>query len=130
MPKTSVQTDRAPRAIGPYAQATKAGGFVFTSGQIALDPTTGAMVSGGTEAETRQVLSNLVAVLEASGASPDDVVKTTIFLAEMDDFALVNGIYAETFGESLPARSTVQAARLPRGARVEIEAIAYVGDKP
>lgn len=130
MPKSSVSTDKAPKAIGPYAQATKAGGFVFTSGQIALDPASGEMVTGGTEAETRQVLKNLVHVLEAAGATPADVVKTTIFLAELDDFALVNGIYGETFGGSLPARSTVQAARLPRGARVEIEAIAYVGEKP
>ncbi|NUP12745.1 MAG: RidA family protein [Polyangiaceae bacterium] len=129
MPKTTVQTEKAPAAIGPYAQATKAGGFVFTSGQIALDPATGQMVPGGTEAETRQVLKNLLHVLEASGASAEDVVKTTIFLAELDDFALVNGLYGEVFGKTLPARSTVQAARLPRGARVEIEAIAYVGEK-
>ncbi|MBK6517589.1 MAG: RidA family protein [Polyangiaceae bacterium] len=129
MPKTSIHTDLAPAAIGPYAQATKAGGFLFTSGQIALDPATGQMVSGGTEAEARQVLKNLLHVLSAGGAAPDDVVKTTIFLADLDDFALVNGIYGEAFGKSLPARSTVQAARLPRGARVEIEAIAYVGDK-
>lgn len=130
MPKQHIHTDRAPKAIGPYAQATRAGGFLFTSGQIALDPVTGDMVTGGTEAEARQVVKNLLAVLEAGGAKATDVTKTTIFLLDMDDFSLVNGIYAEAFGEGLPARSTVQAARLPRGARVEIEAIAYVGEKP
>jgi 2-iminobutanoate/2-iminopropanoate deaminase len=128
MPKNTVSTDRAPKAIGPYAQATRAGEFLFTSGQIALDPARGELVGGGTEAETRQVLSNLVAVLEAGGASPRDVVKTTIFLVDLADFAKVNAIYAEVFGDSLPARSTVQVAALPRGARVEIEAVAHVGD--
>jgi 2-iminobutanoate/2-iminopropanoate deaminase len=126
--KSIVSTTDAPAAIGPYSQAVKAGGFVFTSGQIALDPATGQMVTGGTAAETRQVLANLRAVLAAAGASIDDVVKTTIFLADMDDFAVVNEIYAETFRSAMPARSTVQAARLPRGARVEIEAIALMGD--
>lgn len=128
--KERIHTDRAPAAIGPYAQANRISGFLFTSGQIALDPATGKLVEGGTEAETRQVMKNLLHVLEAGGAKPADVVKTTIFLADMDDFALVNGVYGETFGENPPARSTVQAARLPRGARVEIEAIAYVGEKP
>jgi 2-iminobutanoate/2-iminopropanoate deaminase len=126
--KSIVSTADAPAAIGPYSQAVKAGGFVFTSGQIALDPATGQMVTGGTAAETRQVMANLRAVLAAAGASTDDVVKTTIFLADMDDFAVVNEIYAETFRSAMPARSTVQAARLPRGARVEIEAIAIMGD--
>lgn len=130
MSKGTIKTDAAPAAIGPYVQATTAGGFVFTSGQIGLDPSTGQLVPGGTEAEARQVLKNLLAVVEASGATAEDVVKTTIFLADMNDFALVNGIYAEAFGKGLPARSTVQAARLPRDARVEIEAIAYVGEKP
>jgi len=129
MPKETVHTDEAPKAIGPYAQAARAGGFVLTSGQIALDPKTGELVSGGTEAETKQVLSNLVAVLRAAGARPDDVVKTTIFLADLGDFALVNRLYGDVFGASLPARSTVQVAALPKGARVEIEAMAYVGDK-
>jgi len=129
MPKQMIATDDAPKAIGPYAQATTAGGFVLTSGQIALDPATGDMVAGGTEAETRQVLKNLVAVLRAAGASPDDVVKTTIFLLDLSDFALVNRLYGDVFGASLPARSTVQVAALPKGARVEIEAVAYVGDK-
>jgi 2-iminobutanoate/2-iminopropanoate deaminase len=126
--KSIVSTADAPAAIGPYSQAVKAGGFVFTSGQIALDPATGQMVTGGTAEEARQVLANLRAVLAAAGASIDDVVKTTIFLADMDDFGIVNEIYAETFRSAMPARSTVQAARLPRGARVEIEAIAFMGD--
>ena len=130
--KTTVHTDQAPRAIGPYVQATRAGGFVFASGQIALDPATGEMVTGGVEPETRRVLDNLVAVLDAGGAALADVVKTTIYLADMADFALVNRIYGERL-EGLdgvfPARATVQVAALPRGARVEIDAIAYVGDK-
>lgn len=134
MPKDIVSTERsnlkAPAAIGPYSQGTRAGGFVFTSGQIALDPATGVLVPGGTEAETRQVLANLLAVLAAGGATPADVVKTTIFLADLGDFGLVNSIYAESFGGSLPARSTVQVAALPKGARVEIEAVAYVGEQP
>ena len=129
MPKEIISTKDAPAAIGPYAQATRAGDFVFTSGQIGLDPTTGALVAGGTEAETRRVIANLVRVLDAAGASPGDVVKCTIFLADLGDFATVNALYGETFGQSLPARSTVQVAALPKGARVEIEAIAYLGDK-
>lgn len=131
MPKQTVSTLDAPKAIGPYAQATKAGGFVYTSGQIALDPVTGELVGGGTEAETQQVLKNLTAVLRAAGATPEDVVKTTIFLVDLGDFALVNRLYGDVFGASLPARSTVQVAALPKGARVEIEAVAHVnaGDK-
>lgn len=126
MTKTILSTDAAPKAIGPYSQAVRAGDFVFTSGQIALDPTTGEMVTGGTAAEAKQVLSNLVAVLAAAGATPGDVVKTTIFLADMGDFAEVNALYGEVFRTELPARSTVQAAKLPKGARVEIEAVAYL----
>ena len=114
MSRTVIATDGAPKAIGPYSQAVRASGWVFTSGQIGLDPVSGQMVSGGTAAETHQVLKNLRAVLEASGATLDDVVKTTIFLADMDDFSVVNEIYAETFRSAWPARSTVQAARLPR----------------
>jgi 2-iminobutanoate/2-iminopropanoate deaminase len=129
MPKQTVSTLDAPQAIGPYAQAVKAGGFVVTSGQIALDPATGDLVAGGTEAETKQVLKNLLAVLGAAGARPEDVVKTTIFLVDLGDFALVNRLYGDVFGASLPARSTVQVAALPKGARVEIEAMAHVGDK-
>jgi 2-iminobutanoate/2-iminopropanoate deaminase len=123
-----VRTADAPGAIGPYSQAvTVAVGdkkMVFCSGQIALDPKTGAIVEGGVEAQTRQVMANLGAVLAAAGASFGDVVRTTIFLASMDDFAAVNGIYGEKFVQDPPARATVQAAKLPRGALVEIDAIA------
>jgi 2-iminobutanoate/2-iminopropanoate deaminase len=129
MPKEIISTPAAPAAIGPYSQATRAGDFVFTSGQIALDPKSGALVEGGIEPETKQVLANLTAVLGAAGATPADVTKCTIFLADLGDFARVNDLYAGTFGQSLPARSTVQVAALPKGARVEIEAIAYVGEK-
>lgn len=126
-----VKTAAAPAAIGPYSQAVcvpvGAQTMVFTSGQIPLDPATGAMVDGDITAQTRQVLTNLGAVLEAAGAGWGDVVKTTIFLADMGDFAAVNAVYAERFGEAPPARSTVQAARLPRDSRVEIEAVAVIG---
>ena len=122
-----VGTDRAPAAIGPYSQAVKAAGtLLFTSGQIPLDPATGEMVSGDIEAQTQRVLENLKAVLEAGGASLGDVVKTTIFLADMADFATVNAVYADFFPTDPPARSTVQVAALPKGARVEIEAVAVV----
>jgi 2-iminobutanoate/2-iminopropanoate deaminase len=128
--KHIVRTTMAPTAIGPYSQAVSVdvGGqkMIFTSGQIALDPVTGAMVEGGVEVQTRQVIANLGAVLLAAGASWKNVVKTTIFLANMDDFSTVNGIYGEAFPVDPPARSTVQAARLPRDAKVEIEAIAIV----
>ncbi len=128
MPKQIISTDRAPRAIGPYAQATRAGNLVFTSGQIGLDPSTGELVAGGTEAETRQVLQNLLAVLAAADVRPEDVVKTTIFLTDLADFSLVNRLYGEVFGASLPARSTVQVAALPKGAKVEIDAMANLGE--
>lgn len=128
--KHIVRTAAAPGAIGPYSQAVSVPvgdrRMVFCSGQIALDPTTGALVEGGVDVQTRQVLANLGAVLAAAGGSWKDVVKTTIFLASMDDFTTVNAIYGETFSVDPPARSTVQAARLPRDARVEIEAIAIV----
>jgi 2-iminobutanoate/2-iminopropanoate deaminase len=127
MSKAAIATDRAPAAIGPYSQALKAGDFVFTSGQIALDPRTGALVEGGIEPQTRQVLDNLSAVLEGAGAGWSDVVRTTIYLADLGDFALVNKLYGERVGAGvLPARSTVQVAGLPRGAAVEIDAVAYV----
>jgi 2-iminobutanoate/2-iminopropanoate deaminase len=129
MPKEIIRTEKAPAAIGPYSQGIKVGGFVFTSGQIALDPATGKLVEGGTEAETRQVMKNMLGVLAASGARPEDVVKTTIFLVDLADFALVNSIYGATFSANPPARSTVQVAGLPRGARVEIEATAFIGEK-
>ncbi|HEU4612027.1 MAG TPA: Rid family detoxifying hydrolase [Kofleriaceae bacterium] len=128
MQRNIVRTAEAPAAIGPYSQAVVVPvgdrRMIFCSGQIALDPATGAMVEGDVEAQTRQVLANLGAVLSAAGASYADVVKTTIFLASMDDFATVNGVYAERFVHDPPARATVEAAKLPRGALVEIEAIA------
>ena len=118
-----IATGQAPAAIGPYSQAVRFGGLLFTSGQIALTPA-GDFAQGGIEAETRQVFANLQAILEAGGAAPGDVIKATVFLKDMDDFARVNTMYAEFFGEHKPARSTVQVAALPRGARVEIELIA------
>jgi 2-iminobutanoate/2-iminopropanoate deaminase len=128
--KTQIATDRAPAAIGPYSQAIAAGPYVFCSGQIPLDPTTGRVVAGGIEAQTRQVLENLRAVLEAAGSRLELVVKTTVFLANMGDFAAMNGVYAAYFDKKPPARSTVQAAALPRGVAVEIEAIALRGEGP
>jgi 2-iminobutanoate/2-iminopropanoate deaminase len=120
-----VSTDAAPAAIGPYSQAVRAGGFVFTSGQVALDPATGALVDGDAAEQTRVAMRNVGALLDAAGVGFADVVKTTIFLIEMNDFAAVNAVYAESFaGIAPPARSTVAVAALPRGARVEIETIA------
>lgn len=119
------QTNKAPSAIGPYSQAVVANGMVFTSGQIALTPE-GVMLEDDIRVQTKQVLSNLSAVLEASGASFDSVIKTTIFLASMDDFGVVNEIYAEAFGLHKPARSTVAVKTLPKNALVEIDAIALV----
>ncbi|WP_411867093.1 Rid family detoxifying hydrolase [Vulcanococcus limneticus] len=125
----AVTTAGAPAPVGPYNQAVKAGGLLFCSGQIALDPVSGAMVGGGdVEAETRQVLANLEAVLAEAGATPQQVVRTTVFLADLGDFALVNAIYAETFGAGVsPARACVEVAALPKGARVEIDCIAVLG---
>ena len=123
MGKEIVRTDKAPAAIGPYSQAVKAEGFVFASGQLGIDPDTGKLADG-VEAQTRQALLNLSAVFEAAGTNLDNVVKTTIFLADIADFPKVNAVYGEFFGSSLPARATVQAAALPLGALVEIEAIA------
>ncbi len=121
----NVQTPNAPAAIGPYSQAMLAGGMVFTSGQIALTPA-GEMVDGDVSAQCIQVISNLKAVLEAAGSSFDKVIKTTIFLADMDDFAAVNAIYGDTFGNHKPARSTVAVKTLPKNALVEIDAIALI----
>ncbi len=117
----------APAAVGAYSHAVKAGDLLFCSGQIPLDPATGQVVEGDIEVQTRRVLDNLAAVLQAGGSSLDRVVKTTIFLADMNDFATVNGIYAEYFKEEPPARATVEVSRLPRDVRVEIEAIALRG---
>ncbi|HEY8469566.1 MAG TPA: RidA family protein [Longimicrobiales bacterium] len=122
-----IETDRAPQAIGPYSQAIVAGNLVFTAGQIPLDPATGEIVPGDIAAQTARVLDNLRGILEAAGSSLQQVVKTTVFLADMNDFAAMNEVYARYFGDHRPARSTVQAGRLPRDVRVEIEAIAVIG---
>ncbi len=127
--KQTIKTERAPGAIGPYSQAVKAGGFIFLSGQIPIDPSTGEFVAGGIAEQTGQVLKNLSAVLEASGVGLADVVKTTVFLADMNDFAAMNEVYGSFFQESPPARSTVEAARLPRDARVEIDVIALAANE-
>ena len=126
MQPEAVITASAPAPVGPYNQAVKAGGLLYCSGQIALDPSTGLMVGAGdVEAETRQVLSNLQAVLEAGGSSPGQVLRTTVFLADLGDFARVNAIYAEVFSDGVsPARACVEVAALPKGARVEIDCIA------
>lgn len=124
MTVTTIQTDRAPAAIGPYSQAIVANGFIFTAGQIALDPQSGQIVEGDVVAQAERVLQNLRAILDEAGASFADVVKTTVFLSDMADFPRVNEAYAKAFGSARPARSTVQAAGLPRGVFVEIEAIA------
>ncbi len=124
MQRQVIHTDQAPKAIGPYSQAIRVGDFVFCAGQAALDPATGNLIPGGIEAETRQVLQNLSAVLQAAGTSMSQVVKTTVFLLEMNEFAKMNAVYAEFFPVNPPARSTVQVARLPKDARVEIEVIA------
>lgn len=121
-----VSTEAAPGAIGPYSQAVKAGGFVFCSGQIPIDPETGEFVSGGVAEQTEQVLKNLTAVLKAAGSGLESVVKTSVFLADMGDFAAMNEVYGKYFDTNKPARATVQAARLPRDARVEIDCIATV----
>ena len=125
--KETVSTENAPGAIGPYSQAVKTGNMVFCSGQIPINPATGEFVSENVAEQSRQVLINLSAVLEAAGTSLNNVVKTTVFLADMNDFAAMNEVYARFFSENKPARATVQAARLPRDARVEIECIALVG---
>jgi 2-iminobutanoate/2-iminopropanoate deaminase len=121
-----VTSEKAPKAIGPYSVAIKAGDLVFTSGQIGLIPETGNVIEGGVEAETRQALTNLASVLEASGSSLARVVKTTVFLRDMADFARMNAIYAEFFASQAPARSAVQVAALPKGAAVEIECVALL----
>lgn len=123
-PLQTVHTDRAPRAIGPYSQAVTVDGWVFCSGQIALDPATGEIVSGDVSAQTERVMANLAAVLDAAGASLATVVKTTVFLSNMADFAAMNDVYAKHFGDHRPARATVAAAGLPRGVAVEIECTA------
>jgi 2-iminobutanoate/2-iminopropanoate deaminase len=128
MDRESISTVRAPTAIGPYTQAIKANGFVYTAGQIPIEPKTGNLVEGGIAAQTRQVLKNLSAVLEAAGSSLERAVKATVFLKDMRDFAAMNEVYAEYFGNAKPARSTVAVAELPRGALVEIDLVALSSD--
>lgn len=126
MSKQVIQTDTAPAAVGPYSQGIVANGFVFTAGQVGLVPGTKDFAAGGVEAQARQALHNVQAILEAAGTTMDNIVKATVFLANMDDFAAVNGVYAEFFSGAPPARSAVQVARLPLDALVEIEVIALV----
>ena len=126
MQKEVINTNQAPAAIGPYVQATRLGDLVFTSGQIPLDPATMALVTGSIEVQAEQVMKNLLAVLEAAGATATTVVKTTCFLKNMEDFTAFNAVYAKYLGESAPARSCVEVARLPKDMLVEVEAIAHV----
>lgn len=128
MTRVAIATSSAPKAIGPYSQAIKKGDWLFTSGQIALDPTTGALVSDDVRAQTEQVMANLEAVLKAAGATFEHVLKATIFLKDFNDFATVNEVYGKRFeGMDPPARSTVEVARLPRDVKVEIELVAHLG---
>ena len=124
--KKAVESADAPKAIGPYSQGVIANGFVFTAGQVGTDPKTGALVEGGIVEQTEQTLKNLAAVLKAAGSSLDNAVKTTVFLADINDFTKMNEIYAKHFKRPYPARSTVQVARLPRDAKIEIEVIALI----
>lgn len=124
--RDGITTPDAPKAIGPYSQAVRMGNLVFVSGQIPVDPATGALVEGDIAAMTRRVLDNIRAVLAAAGASFDHVARTTVYLADMNDFAAMNAVYAEYFASPAPARSTIQAARLPRDVRIEIDVIAVV----
>jgi 2-iminobutanoate/2-iminopropanoate deaminase len=122
--RETVSTGKAPAAIGPYSQAVRSGGFLFCSGQIPLDPATGKMVDGGIEAQTERVLRNLEAVLTGGGSTLESVVKTTVYLTDLADFPAMNAVYAKFFRQAPPARATVQVAKLPAGAKVEIDAVA------
>ncbi len=122
--KEIIATDKGPKAIGPYSQAIRANGFIFTAGQVAFDPATGQIVEGDVAAQTVRVLENLKAIVEAAGSSLDHAVKATVYLKDMGDFAAMNEVYARYFAKNPPARSTVEAARLPRDVRVEIDLIA------
>ena len=124
--RTAIRTKDAPQAIGPYSQAVRAGNMLFVSGQGHLDPATGAIVAGDVAVATRRVMDNLGAILKAAGASFDNVVRTTVYLADMGDFAAMNAVYGEYFSEPAPARTTIQAARLPKDLRVEIDVIAVL----
>jgi 2-iminobutanoate/2-iminopropanoate deaminase len=131
MNKVKIQTDAAPAAIGPYAQANAYGGLIFVSGQIPTDPATGEFAGDTIEAQTERSLKNIAAILEAAGSSMKNVLKTTVFLSDMDDFAAMNAVYAGFFDpDAPPARAAVEAARLPKGARVEIEAVAFRPERP
>lgn len=123
-----IATENAPAAVGPYSQAIKANGFVYTAGQIPLDPATGNIVEGDIQAQAHRALQNLQAVLEAAGSNLGNVVKTTVFLQNMDDFGAMNEVYGRFFGQAPPARSAVEVARLPLGVHIEIEAVALAGD--
>lgn len=124
--KSVIHTDKAPAAIGPYSQAIKAGNFMFVSGQIPVDPATGNVVDGGIAAQTKQVLENITAILKSADMGLEHVVKTTVFLADLNDFQAVNQVYGEYFSQDAPARGCVQVARLPKDVAIEIEAIAYL----
>jgi 2-iminobutanoate/2-iminopropanoate deaminase len=126
MKRDIVHTDKAPKAIGPYSQAIRTDSMIYAAGQTGIDPATGDLIAGGVEEQTRQVLTNLQNVIEAAGSSFKNVVKTTVFLRDMNDFAKMNAIYAEYFGENPPARSTIAVAGLPKGGLVEIEAVALI----
>lgn len=128
MSRRIVATDGAPAAIGPYSQGVIAGGFLFTAGQIPLDPRTGQLVEGGIEPQTRQALANVLAILAAAGLGARDVVKVTLYLVDLGDYAAVNEVYGRVFDTAPPARSVVQVAALPRGARIEVEAVAALRD--
>jgi len=123
--KQIIKSDQAPKALGPYSVANRVGDWIFAAGQLGLDPATGELAQGGIEAETRQSLTNLKHVLEAAGSSMENVVKTTVFLRDINDFAAMNGVYAQFFTANFPARSAVQVAALPKGAAVEIEVVAF-----
>jgi 2-iminobutanoate/2-iminopropanoate deaminase len=129
MPSKKISTDKAPSAIGPYSQAVIVNGFVFTAGQIPLDPATGKMIEGGIVEQTDRVMQNLQAVLQSAGVTWQDVVKTTVYLHDLANFPTVNEVYGKWLGDARPARSTVQVTALPRGAMVEIDAIAAIGGK-
>jgi 2-iminobutanoate/2-iminopropanoate deaminase len=127
-PIQSVSTPKAPAAVGPYSQGIRAGNLLFISGQIPLDPETGLMVEGGIEEKTRRVIENVLAVAEAAGADLNRIVKMTVFMKDLGQFAAMNGVYADFFGVNLPARAAVQVAALPKDADIEMEAILYLGD--
>lgn len=129
MEKQVINTSHAPAAIGPYSQAIRLGNLVFTAGQVALDPATGQLVEGDVVAQTERVMQNLQAVLSGAGCGFENVVKTTVFLQDMADFAAMNGVYGRFFPQNPPARSTVQVAGLPKNAKVEIEVVAFVGEQ-